>query len=223
MPSDAERELARRRDDGAPLIPVLPPGKGPKLGQTFWGQAWQHHLAACTDYQHTLPRGRALLRQGRVYDVTITAGRVTAVVTDPITVRDVLIRLSPLEDEAVSALQAALSHQAGTWLDLLAGKWGDAMMQHLVSPEAGLLPDLTSLRASCTCEDWSDPCPHASAVLYALALRFDADPALFFTLRGLDPALLLPSDQALTPPAAMQLPEDELGDLFGIDLVPERP
>ena len=36
----------------------------------------------------------------------------------------------------------------------------------------------------CTCPDWSVPCKHASAVLYALAEAFDDDPFLVLAWRG---------------------------------------
>jgi uncharacterized Zn finger protein len=53
-----------------------------------------------------------------------------------------------------------------------------------------------------------------------VAVKFDADPALFFLLRGVDPADLLSSGahQALVPAAQASLEGEDLSALFGIDL-----
>ena len=50
-------------------------------------------------------------------------------------------------------------------------------------------------------------------------MKFDADPALFFRLRGVDPAELLSSGagQVLSPAAEAALEGEDLSTLFGID------
>ena len=75
---------------------------------------------------------------------------------------------------------------------------------------------------SCTCPDWADMCKHVAAVLYGVALKFDADAGLFFRLRGVDPADLLATGVnqifADLPAADDALRGIDLGALFGIDL-----
>jgi uncharacterized Zn finger protein len=56
-------------------------------------------------------------------------------------------------------------------------------------------------------------------VLYGVGVKFDGDPALFFRLRGVDPAELISSgvDHVLAPAAESALEGEDLGALFGID------
>ena len=45
----------------------------------------------------------------------------------------------------------------------------------------------------CTCLDYANMCKHIAAALYGVAVLFDDNPNLFFTLRGLDPSIMLSS------------------------------
>jgi len=216
-----ERELERRRKQGATLVPVEVP-KSTKLARQFWGQAWQRHLEGYADYASRLPQGRSYLRQGHVFDLAINEGLVTAIVTGQ-TIYDVQVRIKRLDEERWEHLQSQCSGRVGSLLDLLAGKLGDGVMKLVTDPCEGLFPQPKEIKVICTCPDWADLCKHAAAVLYAIGLRFDAQPELFFKLRGVDSSVLVRgassalNAEVLSTDAA-QIASDDLADVFGIDL-----
>jgi hypothetical protein len=70
-------------------------------------------------------------------------------------------------------------------------------------------------------------CKHVAATLYGIGARFDEDPSLFFTLRGVKSEDLVgeairdTTEALLTKTrrkSAKVLDEADLGDLFGIDM-----
>lgn len=216
-----KREMTRRKKQGAALIPVEV-AKGTKLARQFWGQAWQQHLESYADYESRLPRGRSYLRQGHVFDLAINEGLVTALVTGQ-TVYDVQVKIQPLGEQRWQHLQSQCAGRVSSLLDLLAGKLGDDVMKLITDPHEGLFPQPKEIKVICTCPDWADLCKHAAAVLYAIGLRFDAQPELFFKLRGVDStALVQGASSALNaealPTGAAQIASDDLADVFGIDL-----
>ncbi|MEO0446749.1 MAG: hypothetical protein AAF191_11815, partial [Verrucomicrobiota bacterium] len=113
---------------------------------------------------------------------------------------------------------------------LLQGSLDREVLTILTSPEKGLFPEPAELQMSCTCADFAHLCPHLSAVLYAVGVRFDEQSDLFFHLRGVDHRELLNSavSQAadLTSPEPSQssnpsqdiLKGIDLSDLFGISI-----
>ena len=66
------------------------------------------------------------------------------------------------------------------------------------------------------------PCASTSRpTLYGVGNRLDDTPELLFRLRGVDPAELISAETVLPDGAADgadALAEDQLGDIFGIDL-----
>jgi uncharacterized Zn finger protein len=221
------REIERRRRRGEAFEPVLAPGKGSKIATSFWGQAWQHHLEGYADYQTRLPRGRSCLRQGKVYDLTLQPGEVTAVVAEDF-LYDVIVKIRPLDPDQWREIKERCAGQVGTLLDLLGGRLGDGVLKVITDRENGLFPSPKEIKLICTCPDSAGLCKHAAAVLYGVGLRFDADPALFFQLRAVNPQELvsLAADVVgQAPPAgsAQVLPEDDVAALFGIDWHEEPP
>lgn len=229
MPSENEdedrenvaRAIERRRQQGEPLE-VMTTGKGAKIAGNVWGIAWQHHLESYADYHSRLPRGRSLLRQGKVFDLVIRTGEVSAVVAGP-ALYDVRVKIKPLDAEQWQGLRDDCAGQTGSLLDLLEGRLGETVMQRLTAADTGLFPARREIKVICTCPDDADLCPHGAAVLYGIGFQFDSDPALFFSLRGVDPTELYQHAQAssITPDptgAAHVIPDEDLADLFGLDL-----
>ena len=100
-------------------------------------------------------------------------------------------------------------------------------MQLVTDPCEGLFPQPKEIKVICTCPDWADMCKHVAATLYGVGVVFDSDPALFFRLRGVDPAELLAQGAreaiATVHSAAPELAPEDLGALFGIDLATDLP
>lgn len=216
-----QREINKRRARGEPLIPLEAPQKSRKLGQTFWAQAWCRNLESYQHYEQRLPRGRSYLRQGKVLDLAIEPGTLSAVVAGS-ELYDTLIHIQPLESDHWQEIVQVGQGQVNSLLDLLAGKLGDGLMQILTHPEQGLFPKPKEIRFHCSCPDHADLCKHASAVLYGVGVLLDTRPELLFTLRGVDQADLLASAGTSSAATLGQSEGDlqgtDLSALFGIDL-----
>lgn len=190
-------------------------GKGRALAEHFWGRAWMKQLALCESGGLNLAPGRTLLRHGCVLDIRVEAGDIRALVSAE-ELYEVHLRLHPLEEERRDKLAAECRGHIDSLVSLLEGKLDAAVLERLCAPETGLLPEPADWRMSCTCPDWSEPCPHAAAAIYALGCLVDAEPALLFSLRGMAAEdLLAPPEE---PPAATELDTSALSSLFGIEI-----
>ncbi len=209
----AAERLAALRAEGEELHPVVNTTR--KLAANFWGSAWMKHLALCEAGGLCLAPGRTLLRHGCVLDLRISAGCITAKVSAD-EIYDVHLSVKPFELEQIDELKSVCSGKIDSLVSLLEGKVDAAVLQHLCDPEIGLLPDPADWRMRCTCPDWCEPCPHAAAAIYAAGCLIDADPSLLFTLRCVDPALLLAAPAAVVDAAAFDAAV--LSNTFGVDL-----
>lgn len=214
-------KLARERAaaltaEGTELRSVT--GKGRALAEHFWGRAWMKQLALCESGGLNLAPGRTLLRHGCVLDIRADAGDIRALVSAE-ELYEVHLRLHPLEEEHRDKLAAECRGHIDSLVSLLEGKLDAAVLERLCAPETGLLPEPADWRMSCTCPDWSEPCPHAAAAIYALGCLVDAEPALLFSLRGMAAEdLLTPPEE---PPGAAELDTAALSSLFGIEIETE--
>jgi uncharacterized Zn finger protein len=216
-----QREIAKRIKRGERFDQVIAP-KGRKLATQFWGQAWQQHFEGMADYESRLPRGRTYLRAGHVYNLEIVKGEVTAEVTGS-EIYDVRIVFQNLNPTKWKQLKTSCAGRGMSLLDLLAGKVGDDVLRLITDAKEGLFPRARDIRFDCSCPDDAGLCKHTAAVLYAIALRFDAEPELFFRLRGVDHRELIDEATATmkAAPATSTAPtidEGDLSALFGIEL-----
>jgi hypothetical protein len=224
LPARTAREIEDRKAAGDRLDPIAP-GQARNLATSFWGQAWNRYLMECADYASRLPRGRSLLRNGRVLGFQLTTGSLRASVAG-LRLYDVAITVQPLDDDAAAALAARLRGHIGSVVDLLAGKLNDDVMRMVADPLHGLFPAPSDIRFHCSCPDDASLCEHAAATLYAAGCHFDEQPADLFRLRGLQPDALVSSGLSdviaglttATNPTGDTLDPASLGDLFGIQL-----
>jgi uncharacterized Zn finger protein len=178
-------------EDIPPPAPLLPPPEHGvrvgKIGATWWGERWVGALARFGGhYVARLRRGRGYARQGRVHDLDVSAGTVTASVTGsrPTPYR-VTLSLRPLADGAWERALLAMAAKARFAAALLGGEMPRGIDQAFAAAGASLFPARSAdLRAACTCPDDANPCKHIAAVHYVLAEAFDRDPFLLFELRG---------------------------------------
>jgi len=181
-----------------PSAPKLPPPrhgiKVKQFGTTWWGRRWidaLEHLGA--EYAARLKRGQSYARQGRVHDLEIEGGTITARVTGtrPVPYR-VTIRVSPLADRIWTAAVRAMASRALFAARLLSGEMPQEIDDGFHGARASLFPQRAGdLSTACTCPDWANPCKHVAAVHYVLADAFDRDPFLLFELRGRPKGLVL--------------------------------
>ncbi len=221
-----QREIAKRKKRGEKFEVLPAPAGQKKLSTTFWGQSWCRNLESYQDYESRLPRGRSYLRQGKVYDLKIKSGKLSAVVAGS-ELYDTSITIQPLPKKQWQQIVESSAGQVGSMLDLLAGKLGDGLMKVLTDPDGGFFPKPKEIRFNCSCPDHADMCKHVSAVLYGVGVLLDTKPELLFTLRGVDQAELLSdaSSTAITDLSAStgDLAGVDLSAIFGIDLSVEVP
>ena len=184
----ASERAAQLRAEGEEISPVVCSTR--KLAENFWGSAWMRHLALCEEGGFALSPGRTLLRHGCVLDLHIAPGSIRALISAQ-DLYEVQLSLPPLTDEQAEELRAACAGNVGSLVALLEGKANADLLHTLCDAETGLLPNPGDWKMSCSCPDWSTPCPHAAAAIYAAGVLIDRDPSLLFTLRSLDPALLI--------------------------------
>ncbi len=165
-----------------------PPEHGIKvreLGTTWWGQRWIKSLEQFSrDYLSRLGRGRTYARTGRVHDLTIGPGLVTAVVTGT-EEYDVSLRMDAFTRAEWNMAIKIMAQEARYAAELLAGRMPadiDAVFRRC---KRSLFPSKShDLDTDCSCPDWASPCKHVAAMHYVLGEALDRDPFLLFELRG---------------------------------------
>lgn len=155
---------------------------------TWWGQRWIEALEhGSRDVVVRLGKGRAYARDGRVHDLKITPGRVTALVNDDdLETYKVCLQVEVFNQQRWQRILRAMSQQALFTGQLLNGEMPREIESVFQPSGAHLFPaGLHDMDVDCSCEDWSSPCKHVAATHYVLAEALDHDPFLLFELRGL--------------------------------------
>jgi uncharacterized Zn finger protein len=176
-------------EDGFPRGTKRPPPqhgiKVREMGTTWWGQRWIKALEQFSrDYLSRLGRGRTYARTGRVHDLTIGPGLVTAVVTgsEPY---DVSLRMDAFSTAEWNMAIKIMSQEARYAAELLAGQMPADIDSVFRRCKRSLFPSKShDLETDCSCPDWASPCKHVAAMHYVLGEAFDRDPFLLFELRG---------------------------------------
>jgi uncharacterized Zn finger protein len=185
-------------------MPKLPPPEHGirvgEIGTTWWGARWvEALLQSGAVYAARLHRGRTYAQQGRVHDLAVANGIVTALVTgsraEPYRVK---LALRPLQDQTWHQAIRAMATKASFNAALLAGEMPRAIDQAFSSARASLFPSRRGdLKAACSCPDDANPCKHIAALHLVLAEAFDRDPFLMFELRGRSRASVLDALRSL--------------------------
>lgn len=216
----AMQKIEKLKKKGQTITPVTIAGR--TIAGTFWGKAWCENLEAYSDYANRLPRGRTYVRNGSVIDLQIRAGRVEAMVSGSDIYR-VNIAIETLKPRTWDDIKRQCLGRISSLLDLLAGKLSRPVMEIVTNGRTGLFPSPGEMTFKCSCPDWASMCKHVAAVLYGVGARLDHAPELLFQLRNVNHGDLI------THPAALKavvsgdgrgraIAEDELGDIFGIDI-----
>jgi uncharacterized Zn finger protein len=218
----ARRKLQQLRKAGHAASPVEISGR--KIATTFWGRAWCDNLERYSDYENRLPRGRTYVRNGSVIDLQIGAGAVKALVSGS-EIYEVRVKVAPVP---AARWRGICGHCAGgidSLVELLQGRFSDAVMAHLCRQGQGLFPTPGELSFSCTCPDWASMCKHVAAVLYGIGARLDDQADLLFRLRQVDERdLLARAGEGLKvskkkPAKDRVLGGEALSEVFGVEVV----
>jgi uncharacterized Zn finger protein len=139
----------------------------------------------------TLERGLAYARAGQIVSIDERPGLLTAMVQDRAArPHRAVIEISVFSDASRDAIVAAMTGEAVHEARLLRGQLPPGLDDLLGGLGLSLLPRPAELVARCDCGEPA-PCLHAAAAGWLLAERFDTEPLIILTLRGLGPAALL--------------------------------
>ena len=184
LQENAEQTLKKALGKGKKMKPVIVEGRS--IANSWWGRAWCENLERYADYEGRLERGKRYLRTGTVVDLQIKKGIVSARVQgrrkSPYKVE---IRISPISEDNLQRIMGICEKRIESMDMLLKGKFPEDLRDTFIG-EGGLFPTPKEISFNCSCPDWALMCKHVSAVLYGVGVRFDEDPLLFFTLRGIE-------------------------------------
>ena len=222
----AEKQLQQMQKKHPHLKPVILTGAS--LASTWWGKSWNSNLERYADYSNRIGRGRSYVRNRAVLDLQITSGKVMALVqgSRPQPYK-IAITIGALSAGNWSSIRQACEGRLDSLSELLAGKFPQALKDLFFEKGAGLFPAPHDIHFDCSCPDWASMCKHVAAALYGVGARLDEDPALFFTLRGINiddliTQTLTDTAQTLLGKAERQsqhiLHDVDLGEVFGIQL-----
>ncbi len=206
-----EAEQGIGRSHGQILSPVME--KSRALARQPWGKAWMRQLGYSEQQGMTLAPGRSLLRHGCVLHLEMAPGCIRALVSADEIV-ELKLELDLPDEDLIASLRERCSAEIDSLVALLAGRIDASLMAQLCEPEAGLLPLPHEWQMSCSCPDWTEPCSHAAAAIYAAGCLIDTQPEQLFMLRGLSPIDFLSRPEA----AESDFDAAALSDTFGIDL-----
>jgi len=181
----AKRQLAKLLKKGVRLDPVTV--EGWTIARSWWGAHWNRNLDRYADYAYRLDRGRSYIRSGAVLDLKIKTGLIQAMVAGsgrkPY---DVKITIKRLDPEKWKELVEKTSGRIETVSGLLEGVFPHELGDLFFAENKGLFPRPKEIRFTCSCPDYASLCKHVAAALYGIGTRLDKQPALFFTLRGVN-------------------------------------
>jgi uncharacterized Zn finger protein len=201
---------------------------GRNLATTWWGKSWNSNLERYADYSNRIGRGRSCMRHRAVLDLQLKSGCITALVQgSEAQPYRVAITVATLSAHHWAAIRDECAGCFDSLSELLAGTFPQALKDLFFAKGAGLFPSPRDIHFDCSCPDWASMCIHVAAALYGVGARFDHDPALFFTLRGITLDDLITTTVADTTQALLRqaerprthvLDDIDLGEVFGIAL-----
>lgn len=180
-------EALKKKQDVQPVII-----HGNAIARTWWGKAWIQNLERYADYSNRIGRGRSYVRHGSVLDLRIGEGEINSLVqgsrAKPYTV---VIKIKKLNSKSWRDITTRCSGALESLPELLAGSFPEALGEIFMQRDSGLFPSPNEISFECSCPDWARMCKHVAASLYGVGARFDEDPLLFFTLRGVNASELI--------------------------------
>lgn len=215
----AEKAASKMVKKGQKVLPVQTQGK--LIASTFWGKAWCEHLESFSDYENRLPRGRSYVRNGSVVHLSISKGRIEALVQGS-SLYEIKIGVKRLEDKKWSSILAKCAGEIDSVVELLQGTLSESVMKTVTDKQKGLFPSPKEITLSCSCPDWAVMCKHVAAALYGVGNRLDREPELLFELRHVDHLELIGKATLKVPlkrkSKSKVVSGQDLSKLFGIEI-----
>ena len=189
--------------------PRTPERRGAARATRWWAKAWVRAVEEASYSSADLTTARAISRSGRIGQISVRPGEFVAAVEDEHGLWAVQGTVPVLDPDALDTLVETVAAEAGRVAALLAGDLPHTLVEHAEEAGVELLPYGGELGSTCTCDAWTDPCPHALAVMYQLAWLLEDDPFVLLHLRGLarDDLLSRLHDRTEPAPAAADDPD----------------
>lgn len=175
----------RRKPAPEPKHGITARSRRGAIGETWWSSRFLDVLESFA-IGTRLQRGRSYARGGRVLELNIEPGIVSARVQGSVRVPyDVGIRVPTLKAQDWARVEQSLAGQALFAARLLAGEMPHEIEHAFKDLGLSLFPATRrELHTDCSCPDPANPCKHIAATFYILAEAFDDDPFLIFAWRG---------------------------------------
>lgn len=168
-------------------FPAFPPVRGAgRFARTWWGREWVAGLEDSALDGDQLRVGRKLARSGHVGAISVSAGRLSAVVHDPgdDAAYAAVLRVPVLTDAEWDRFAGQVAAESGHIAALLDGDMPAALADAASAVDVALLPGIGDFDSECGCPGWEMPCRHAASVAYQAAWLLDADPFVLLLIRG---------------------------------------
>ena len=170
----AAKQLKQLQKKIPGIKPVVLAGNA--LARTWWGKSWNQNQRYA-DYSNRIGRGRAYVRHGAVLDLSIAAGKVTALVQGSSSKPyEVKISIKAISKPQWAAIKKQCDGRLKSLQDLLAGKFPKELSEIFLTEGKGLFPSPKEISFDCSCPDWASMCKHVAAALYGIGARLDEDP-----------------------------------------------
>ncbi len=181
----ALKSIERLKKDYPNIEPVIIEGK--VIAKSWWGQSWNKNLELYADYGNRIQRGRNYIKSNCVLDLQISEGLVTAIVQGSSSrPYNIEVKIKTLSKAQLKSINELCNNQISSLEALLEGRFPEDLEVIFKDSEYNLFPTLDEIEFDCDCPDYAVMCKHVAAVLYGVGARFDANPLLFFELRGID-------------------------------------
>jgi uncharacterized Zn finger protein len=189
-----------------------------RFAKSWWGRAWLSAMEDTALDQRQLKQGRRYAAAGLVGSITVSPGRIAAVVEDadggPYRTE---LRLAELSEADWTRFFDRVASRAGHLAALLDRDMPHDLVEAADDAGVHLLPVIGDLDPECGCPGWELPCRHAAALSFQASWLLDADPFVLLLMRGKGEREIREELESRTAPRADLLAGDrtpgELPDL----------
>ncbi|WP_410670141.1 SWF/SNF family helicase [Amycolatopsis sp. cmx-4-68] len=156
-----------------------------RFAKSWWGRAWLSAMEDTALDQRQLKAGRRYAAAGLVGPITVSPGRIAAVVDDadggPYRTE---LRLAELSEADWTRFFDRVASRAGHLAALLDRDMPHDLVEAADDAGVHLLPVIGDLDPECGCPGWELPCRHAAALSFQASWLLDADPFVLLLMRG---------------------------------------
>lgn len=159
-------------------------------GRTVWGNYFLETLNSFYNRYESarILRGKTYANTGKVCSIDLKDSIIKSKVRgnwDPF--YHVSLEFTSFENKEKKMIINIIKNNPIILSELMNANLSDILLNLLKEKKIDIFPkDWKSLKRSCSCPDWGDPCKHMAGVYYILTKKIDANPFLLFELRGLN-------------------------------------